>query len=114
MSYNFNNKQFKLVSNSSEGSSDEETIFDYKQNNDIITADYSGGKIRYGKIIAKLLPLDDKLEMLYQCITIDGELKAGKAMAKIDLNKSGKILLSLNWQWMGDSQASGTSVYVEI
>ena len=74
---NFNNKVFSLVQNTDKGRVDSETIFEYKQNGNLVTADYFGGPIKYGKIIALLE--DEKLDMLYQCSTTDNELKAGKA-----------------------------------
>lgn len=110
-SINFDNKTFLLLENSSEGRVNSNTIFKYEQTGNLVTADYKGGAIVYGKIIAKLV--DDRLEMLYQCLTIDDELKAGKAIAKISLLDNGKIKLSLNWKWLGEQEGSGTSEYLE-
>ena len=88
-----------------------ETIFKYKQEDNIITADYYGGPIKYGKIIANLS--NNKLHMLYQCITTEYELKAGKAIAEISLTKHKKIKLKLNWEWLGEKNESGVSEYIE-
>ena len=52
--------------------------------------------------------------MLYQCLTMDNELKAGKALAKITLNKHNKMRLKLDWQWLTAEGTTGTSEYVEI
>ena len=111
MNINFNNKIFSLLENSSEGKVNTNTIFKYSQVGDLVTADYHGGTIVYGKIIAKLV--EDKLEMLYQCLTIDGELKAGKAIAQINFSENGKMKLSLEWEWLGENERSGTSEYIE-
>lgn len=62
-----------------------DTIFEYKQNGNIVTADYFGETIKYSKIIADLQ--GDKLSMLYQCLTTDNELKAGKAIAQISISR---------------------------
>ena len=110
--FNFNNKRFALIQNSESGRVNSETIFEYKQDNNLVTADYYGGSIEYGKIIADLQ--DDELCMLYQCLTTDKQLKAGKAKAKISLTNTGKIKLSLNWEWLTDSNEKGYSEYVEI
>jgi len=83
--FNFNNKTFSLIENSENGKVNPDTIFEYKQHSNLVTADYYGGSIKYGKIIARLN--EDRLDMLYQCLTIDDELKAGKALAKITHNK---------------------------
>ncbi|MBL0084531.1 MAG: hypothetical protein IPP37_19790 [Saprospiraceae bacterium] len=72
--------------------------FEYKQNGNLVTAEYYGGTIKYGKIIADLI--DDELNMLYQCLTTDNQLKAGKGIAKVSLTDEGKIKLKLNWEWL--------------
>lgn len=109
--FNFNSKTFTLVENSEEGSATSKTIFEYKQQGNLVTADYHGGGITYGKIVAKLE--NDILHMLYQCLTDEGELKAGKATALISLNKKNKIKLKLNWKWLGDTTQNGVSEYIE-
>lgn len=109
--YDFNNKTFSLVKNSEKGTVDTETIFEYKQNGQLVTADYFGGTILYGKIIAKLI--DEQLEMLYQCITTKNELKAGKAIAQISLNENNKLKLKLSWEWLDNKEEKGVSEYIE-
>ncbi|RKN81047.1 hypothetical protein [Ulvibacterium marinum] len=110
--YNFNNKKFTLLQNTDNGQVDSKTIFEYKQDGNLVTADYFGGSIKYGKIIAKLK--GNKLNMLYQCLTTDNELKAGKAVADITLSDNGKLKLSLVWEWLTDKNEKGRSEYVEI
>ncbi|MBK9727034.1 MAG: n-acetylglutamate synthase [Saprospiraceae bacterium] len=109
--YNFNNKTFSLVENSENGKANSETRFEYKQEGNLVTADYFGGSIIYGKIISRLE--EDKLIMLYQCLTNQNELKAGKAIALISLVENNKIKLKLNWEWLGDKSEKGVSEYLE-
>jgi hypothetical protein len=110
--FNFDNKRFALIQNSDSGQVNPETVFEYKQNGNLVTADYYGGTIKYGKIIAVLK--DDELNMLYQCLTTDNQLKAGKAIAKISYSDNGKIKLNLNWEWLTNRNEKGSSEYVEI
>lgn len=109
--FNFNNKTFSLLENSQSGKANSETQFKYKQEGDLVTADYYGGSIKYGKIIAHLS--NNILNMLYQCITTDNELKSGKAIAKITLTEDNKMNLRLNWEWLGEKNESGISEYIE-
>ena len=109
--FNFHNKTFYLLENSESGKVNSETVFKYQQEGNIVTAEYIGGTIKYGKIIATLN--NNILNMLYQCVTTENELKAGKAIAKISLNKDNKILLKLNWQWLNDNKEKGVSEYLE-
>lgn len=110
--FNFNNKRFVLIQNSANGQVNTETVFEYKQDGNLVTADYFGGTIKYGKIIAELK--GDKLNMLYQCMTTDNQLKAGKAIAQISLAENGKMKLSLDWEWLTNGNQKGTSEYLEI
>ncbi len=107
----FNNKSFALISNSEEGKVTDETIFEYKQNGNVVTADYQGGSILYGKIIAVLK--GNYLNMLNQCVTMENKLMAGKAKAQISLNENNKIKLVLNWEWLDDGKEKGISIYIE-
>lgn len=109
--FNFNNKSFSLLENSKNGEVNSDTRFNFQQEEHMVTADYFGGSIKYGKIIGHLNK--NTLNMLYQCITTENELKAGKALAEINLNKEGKMKLSLNWQWLGETNKSGISEYIE-
>lgn len=110
--FDFNNKTFALLENSENGKVSRDTVFEFKQDDDLVTADYYGGSIRYGKIISELK--GKQLNMLYQCMTVDNELKAGKAIADISFNENGKIMLRLAWEWLGDQQKKGVSEYVEV
>lgn len=109
--FNFNSKTFSLIDNSENGKATTETIFKYKQQSDLVTADYYGGSIKYGKIIANLE--ENKLNMLYQCITTKNELKAGKAVADISLTEDNKMKLKLNWEWLNGEKETGVSEYIE-
>ncbi|WPO79209.1 hypothetical protein [Flavobacterium sp. KACC 22761] len=110
--FDFNNKKFALIQNSESGQVNSETVFNYKQEDNLVTADYFGGTIKYGKIIAELKA--NKLNMLYQCLTTDNQLKAGKAVAQITLLENGKMKLTLNWEWLTDGNEKGESEYIEI
>ncbi|MFD2725331.1 hypothetical protein [Hyunsoonleella rubra] len=109
--FNFNNKVFSLLDNSENGRVNSDTKFYYKQDGHLITADYYGGTITYGKIIGHLK--NDKIEMLYQCLTTENELKAGKALASISKTNTNKLKLKLDWEWLNDANEKGTSEYIE-
>jgi hypothetical protein len=51
--------------------------------------------------------------MIYQCVTSENELKAGKAIAKVSYIKDNKIHLKLNWQWLNENKEKGVSEYLE-
>lgn len=109
--YDFNNKTFLLLENSSEGKANSETVFEYSQDGNLVTADYYGGDIKYGKIIALLK--NEELHMRYQCLTTAHELKSGKAVAEISMTTNNKIKLKLAWEWLEEMDKKGISEYLE-
>jgi len=109
--YNFQNKTFLLVENAANGTVNQDTIFKYQQNGDLVTADYKGGTVIYGKIIARLQ--GDQLLMRYQCLTIENTFKVGKAIAQITQLPDGKLQLSLDWEWIDGGIGKGQSIYIE-
>lgn len=109
---NLNNKKFVTTQNKN-GLSSDETIFYYKQEGNIISATYKGGAIKKGLIIGKQIE-DSKIELLYQCITIEGELKAGHSIGKVSFTNEGKLKLNLDWNWINGDLSKGKSEYIEI
>jgi hypothetical protein len=109
--FNFDNKRFALIQNSANGEVNAETMFLFKQDKNLVTADYFGGTIRYGKIIAELN--GGQLNMLYQCLTTDHQLRAGKGIAEISLTDAGRIKLTVNWEWLTNANEKGKSEYLE-
>ena len=110
--FDFNKKKFSLIENTESVKVNSDTVFEFYQKDDLVTANYFGGTIKYGKIIALLN--GNKLNMIYQCVTTDNELKAGKAIADVSLNESEKIKLNLRWEWLNKANEKGTSEYLEI
>jgi hypothetical protein len=108
---NFNNKKFSLIENSEKGTVNSDTIFEFMQDKELVTAEYYGGSVKYGKIIAVLN--NYKLDMRYQCVTSDNQLKTGKAIAEVSISENGKIRLKLNWEWLDGKNENGISEYIE-
>ncbi len=109
---NLNDKKFATTENKS-GLSSEETIFHYFQNGTTITGEYKGGAVREGFIIGKQTG-DSKIELLYQCLTTEGELKAGESKGTISETPSGKLKLEFDWNWLNGDLSGGKSEYMEI
>lgn len=111
--FNLNQKRFHPLSNSQLGTVNSNTIFDYTEYNGIVRATYHGGTILSGHILAQWQG-DSCLKMLYHCLTIDQELKAGQATARLSRTKDGLIHMDLEWEWLGDNKGTGVSHYIEI
>ena len=110
---NYNNKKFKPVSNTDNGETSEETIFHYKQEGNILQADYSGGQIISGHLIA-LVADDGTLDMRYHQVNSKGELMTGICRSNPEVLADGRIRLHEKWQWTSGDESSGESVLEEI
>ncbi|HKK89403.1 MAG TPA: hypothetical protein VJ917_11195 [Saprospiraceae bacterium] len=109
---NLNNKKFVTIENES-GLSSDETIFHYSQIGNTIIGKYKGGAILEGQIIGKQTQ-DSKIELLYQCLTTEGELKAGESKGIISKTENGKLKLEFHWNWLNGDLSGGISEYIEI
>lgn len=110
---NLDHKKFGLLSNSENGEVSQETIFRYEQQEEVVIATYEGGSVIWGTILGRWQD-EEQIDMLYQCLTTEGHLKAGKAKAIASIMENGKIQLSLDWQWLNGDRSAGKSTYMEI
>ena len=107
-----NNKKFVTIENKS-GLSSNETVFHYFQNGTAITGTYKGGAIQEGFIVGKQIE-ESKIELLFQCLTTDGELKVGESKGVVSQNSKGKLELNFDWNWLNGDLSGGKSAYIEL
>ncbi|WP_194972630.1 n-acetylglutamate synthase [Aquiflexum lacus] len=110
---NFNNKKFKVVENTENGESSASTIFHYRQEGITLHAEYHGGEIERGHILGKV---DDagQIEMVYQHINKQGEIRTGKCKSTPYFTENGILRLKEVWQWTNGDQSNGISEIEEI
>jgi hypothetical protein len=109
---NYNNRIFRPISNTENGETSSETLFHYKQIGNILTSEYSGGKIKYGHLIG-LVDSGGNIEIRYHQINIKGELMTGICVSKPEILQNGKIRLHENWEWTSGDKSKGTSIIEE-
>lgn len=109
---NLDNKKFITTENKN-GLSTNETVFHYFQKGQVITGQYKGGAIQEGFIVGKQTD-DSKIELIFQCLTKDGELKVGESKGVVSKNINGKLELSFEWSWLNGDLSGGESHYTEI
>ena len=110
---NYNNKKFRPVVNSENGETTKETIFEYKQVDNIVSAEYQGGDIVKGNLIG-LVDENGNIEMRYHQVNDKGELMTGICQSIPEVLTSGKIRLHETWQWTSGDKSKGSSVLEEI
>ena len=113
MNFSYDGRVFRPLSNSETGEVGDATLFRYHQKDDLVWAEYSGGQIRFGTLIAKLLE-DGSLDMRYQHINVNGELMTGTCRSTPELLPDGRLRLHEKWQWTSGDLSSGESVVEEI
>lgn len=110
---NYNNKKFKLLSNTANGETSSATIFHYKQNQNILTSYYAGGEIIQGHLLG-VVAANGEIEMRYHHLNTKNEFKTGICHSKPELMPNGKLRLHEDWQWTTGDKSSGSSLLEEI
>lgn len=110
---NYHDKYFRPVSNTANGETGTGTVFHYKQENNIISAEYAGGKIRKGQLIG-IADEAGRLDFRYQQVNDKGEIMTGTCLSIPEIMPGGKIRLHEKWQWTCGDRSEGTSVIEEI
>lgn len=109
----YGGRLFRVVSVTGQSDTNSETIFQYSQKGDVVTAEYSGGDIRYGHLIGKL-ETDGNFASSYHHVTDDGVLMTGTCYTRHEMIAGDKMRLHEKWQWTSGDKSSGTSVLEEI
>lgn len=110
---NYNDKVFRPTSNTKNRETSSETIFHYKQVDNVLTSEYSGGKIRKGHLIG-LVDKNGNIEMRYHQVNDKGELMTGICKSKPEILENGKIRLHESWEWTSGDKSKGQSIIEEI
>jgi len=113
MTINYHQRTFRSVSNTNNGEVGAETVFHYRQRDNLVTATYEGGSIRYGTLIA-LVDEQGQLDMRYQHVNTQGVLMTGRCHSIPERLPDGRLRLLETWQWTSGDLSSGQSVIEEV
>lgn len=109
----YHNKTFRSVTNTPNGEVSGDTLFHYHQQGNVVWADYGGGAIVKGFLIAVVQP-DNTLDMRYEHVNTQGELMTGRCQSTPEHLPDGRIRLHERWQWTSGDESSGESIVEEI
>lgn len=107
-----NQKKFIAKSNSKNGEVGINTIFHYRQKEQIIWATYEGGSILFGTLSGRFEGTDE-LRFTYQHQNLAGEFLTGKCNTKIR-REGNRVVLNETWEWTCRDFSKGTSTLIEI
>lgn len=102
----YDSKVFRSVSNSGTGEVSGETVFQYHQTGALVWAEYAGGAIVKGFLIATIQP-DNSLDMRYQHVNQAGDLMTGICQSTPERLTDGRLRLHEPWQWTSGDGSSG-------
>ena len=110
---NYDGRTFASVVNSATGEVSSETRFHYHQKDSLVWAEYAGGEIVRGQLIATV---DEAgaLDMRYQHVNRRGELMTGKCVSTPEITADGRLRLHEKWQWTSGDSSAGESIVEEI
>ncbi|KIL16674.1 glutamate synthase [Bacillus safensis] len=110
--FQYDGKTFIPQSNSSNGEVSAGTIFQYRQDGNILTGTYQGGSIISGVLVGTVNE-DGTLHFRYHHVSKDGSMRSGTCNSTPKQLDNGKIQLFEKWKWMDEDQSEGESVIVE-
>lgn len=110
---NYDGRVFASVQNSETGEVGAETVFKYHQSDNLVWAEYNGGAIIFGNLLAKV---DENgiLDVRYQHLNRQGNLMTGVCRSTPQILRDGRIRLFEKWQWTCGDFSEGESVIEEI
>lgn len=114
VSIDYNGRRFRLLSNSPNSDVDKETSFYYHQQNDVVWAEYFGGKIQKGFLIGKVDKSTGILNSTYQHINIEKDIRTGNCHSTPEKLPNGKIKLREVWEWTNGEYFRGISEIEEV
>ncbi|WP_298793140.1 hypothetical protein [uncultured Allomuricauda sp.] len=107
-----NNIRMNVVQTSANGVVNEQTIFNFSQIENVVQANYSGGRITKGFLVGKIH--GTILEFSYCQLQTDGQLDYGFSTSELSLNANGKIRLVENFEWKSRDGQSGVNIFQEL
>lgn len=113
MRFNYDGRVFRTVANAESGEVTADTLFHYHQDGDLVWAEYAGGGVRKGQLLAVA---DDqgRLDMRYQHVNGAGELMTGVCRSTPEVLPDGRYRVHEEWRWTCGALDSGSSVIEQV
>ncbi|KAF3349810.1 N amino acid transport system protein [Verticillium dahliae VDG2] len=108
----YHNKIFTSASNTANGEVSSATRFHYRQEGKIVWAEYGGGSIVKGFLIATVAD-DESLDMRYEHVNVGGALMTGRCRSVPERLADGRLRMHETWRWTSGDGTAGESVVEE-
>jgi len=111
--YDLDGKIFRSITNTENGEAGVDTLFYYHQKDNVVSAEYYGGKIVCGHLIAQVLS-SGQLDMRYHQLNNKGEFMIGKCLSTPEVLHDGRLKFKETWQWLSGDMSAGYSEIEEV
>ena len=98
MTFDYNGRRFRPVVTTPNGEVSGATLFRYHQAGAVVWADYEGGGVRHGHLIATVGP-DGVLYTRYHHVSAGGALMTGRCRSTPEMLPDGRDRLHEEWAW---------------
>lgn len=102
-----------MATRNDHGLADPDAVFQYHQHGVEVDGEYRGGGVLEGRFVGHYVGMD-RLEMLFECMTQEGRLCAGRSLGTVSRDFAGKLRLAFEWTWIYGSDGGGIAAYVEV
>ncbi len=100
-----------VVSTAKAGEVNQDTVVEFTQEGNLLSARYAGGKVRLGCLVGRIQAT--KGSFRYAQVDVEGHIDGGSSTFEIKTTGCGKLQLIEHFQW--DSRpGSGTNTFEEL
>ncbi|WP_299115960.1 hypothetical protein [uncultured Winogradskyella sp.] len=101
-----------VISTAPNGIVNSDTIFDFEQDQELVSASYSGGKIRKGYLVGNVK--DNQLHFSYCQIRYNGMMDHGTSICEISY-ENGKLILKENFEMSSENRKEiGVNIFKQL
>jgi hypothetical protein len=112
MDFNFDNKKLRItLIEGPDTEVNENTVFHFHQENKMIWAEYSGGKVKRGRLIGIIT--GNRLNHHYIQVNLHDEINSGEGNSEIRITDEGKLQIVEEWEWKSQ-EGKGKSIMTEL
>lgn len=106
-----NGIKMSVASTADCGEVDSKTLFEFTQDGSVVSAKYTGGKVKLGYLVGTMD--SDRLTFRYTQVDEDGRLDGGYSTCEVSRMADGRIRILEHFKWES-REGTGTNVFEEI
>jgi hypothetical protein len=109
MTESLDGRKMNAIKTAPNGVVGHETIFNFKEADGVISAEYAGGQVKHGYLVGKII--EEKLAFQYTQLHEDGKMDSGHSVCDIEMLPDGRVRLVEHFVW---GEGVGTNIIEEL